>query len=322
MSTRARKRPPGSNWGDYGADDRIGRLNELTDERVVRAAAEVRTGRRFCLSLPLDYPGGNAVFPFRHPPERRFVDRTDGQPTKDFPFSRAREGATGVVNDDIVTLWTQYSTQWDAFGHVGSRFDADGDGDDEVLYYNGCYPGSDVDGMATAGLQGRGVLIDLQAVYGEAKVAVDFAMLDDAMRAQNVVVEPGDVLALRTGWAQLVVEMLGAPDKQMVHRTCAGLDGRDPALRDWIARSGVAAIVADNVAVEHFPPTPAEAGEPFLPLHELCLFKLGINLGEMWYLTELADWLRDNARTRFFLTAPPLRLRGHVGSPVTPIATV
>ncbi|HEX3469531.1 MAG TPA: cyclase family protein [Candidatus Elarobacter sp.] len=322
MSTRARNRPPGSNWGDYGDDDRIGRLNELTDERVVRGAAEIRTGKRFCLSLPLDYPGGNAVFPFRHPPERRFVDRLDGEPTKDFPFSRAREGATGVVNDDVVTLWTQYSTQWDAFGHVGSRFDADGDGDDEVLYYNGAYPGSDVDAMATAGLQGRGVLIDLQRAYGEAKVAVDFAMLDDAMRAQNVVVEPGDVLALRTGWAQLVLDMQGAPDKQMVHRTCAGLDGRDPALLDWIARSGVAAIVADNVAVEYFPPKPGEPGEPFLPLHELCLFKLGINLGEMWYLTELADWLRDNGRARFLLTAPPLRLRGHVGSPVTPIATV
>ena len=63
-------------------------------------------------------------------------------------------------------------------------------------------------------------------------------------------------------------------------------------------------------------------GAPYLPLHDLCLFKLGINLGEMWYLSELAEWLRTNARTRFFLTAPPLRLPGHVGSPVTPIATV
>ncbi|MDB5026927.1 MAG: putative cyclase, partial [Candidatus Eremiobacteraeota bacterium] len=64
------RRPPGSNWGDYGLDDRLGRLNELTSDRVLRAAAEIRTGRRFCLSLPLDYPGGNVVFPFRHPPER------------------------------------------------------------------------------------------------------------------------------------------------------------------------------------------------------------------------------------------------------------
>jgi len=317
-----RRRPAGSNWGDYGEGDRIGRLNELTDERVVRAAAEIRTGRRFCLSLPLDYPGGNVVFPFRHPPQRTPVDRGGGMPTVDYPLSRTREGATGVVNDDVVTLWTQYSTQWDAFGHIGSHFDADGDGEDEVVYYNGHYPGPDVDGMATIGLQARGVMVDLQRVYGEQKTAVDHAMLTQIMDEQRAVVEPGDVLALRTGWTQLLLEMNRAPDKDVVHARCAGLDGRDPELLRWIADSGVAAIVADNVAVEHYPPRPGPPGAPLLPLHELCLFKLGINLGEMWYLTELADWLREHERTRFFLTAPPLRLRGHVGSPVTPIATV
>jgi kynurenine formamidase len=316
-----KRRPPGSNWGEYGDGDRLGRLNELTDERTVRGAAEIRTGRRFCLSLPLDYPGGNVVFPFRHPPERRPVDRM-GAPATDFPFSRAREGATGVVNDDVVTLWTQYSTQWDAFAHIGSHFDADGDGEDEVVYYNGHYPGPDVDGMAAFGLQGRGVMVDLQRRYGDEKVAVGYAALADTMREQNVVVEPGDVLALRTGWTKLLLDMDRSPDPQIVHNASAGLDGRDPELRRWIAESGVAAIVADNVAVELYPPAPGPPGTPLLPLHELCLFKLGINLGEMWYLTELADWLRDNGRTRFFLTAPPLRLRGHVGSPVTPIATV
>jgi kynurenine formamidase len=147
-------------------------------------------------------------------------------------------------------------------------------------------------------------------------------MLEDVMRDQGVVVEPGDILALRTGWSQLLLDMKGAPDKDVVHNSSAGLDSSDPKLLEWIAASGIAAIVSDNLAVEAFPPKAGAPGTPFLPLHELCLFKLGVNLGEMWYLTELADWLAANGRTRFFLTAPPLRLRGHVGSPVTPIATV
>jgi hypothetical protein len=47
-----------------------------------------------------------------------------------------------------------------------------------------------------------------------------------------------------------------------------------------------------------------------------------VPLGELWYLHELATWLREHGRSRFLLTAPPLRLPGAVGSPVTPIATV
>jgi hypothetical protein len=47
-----------------------------------------------------------------------------------------------------------------------------------------------------------------------------------------------------------------------------------------------------------------------------------VHLGELWHLSELADWLHAHGRTRFLLTAPPLRLPRAVGSPVTPVATV
>ena len=59
-----------------------------------------------------------------------------------------------------------------------------------------------------------------------------------------------------------------------------------------------------------------------IPLHEHCLFKLGIHLGELFYLTPLAKWLREHKRSHFLLTAPPLRLPGAVGSPMCPVATV
>jgi kynurenine formamidase len=314
-------RPLDSNWGDYGAGDRSGRLNELTPERVVRAAAEIRTGRRFCLSLPLDYPGGNVLHPHRFPPERKVVDR-GGAPAADFPLSRQRAGATGVVNDDIVTLYTQYSSQWDAFAHVGSHFDADGDGVAEVIYYNGHYPGPDVDDLAKACIQGRGVMVDLHRRFGNARIDVDYAMLRSVMDEQGATLEPGDILTLHTGYGQLLLDMQRRPDPDVIRSSCAALDAADPALLNWIAESDVSAIVADNFAVETFPSKDRGPNTPFLPLHELCLFKLGIPLGELWYLTELAAWLRDNDRTRFFLTAPPLRLPGYVGSPANAIATV
>jgi hypothetical protein len=59
-----------------------------------------------------------------------------------------------------------------------------------------------------------------------------------------------------------------------------------------------------------------------MPIHEHCIFKNGIHLGEMFWLGELARWLREHQRNRFLLTAPPLRLPGAVGSPPAAVATV
>src|SRR5262247_3061593 len=70
-------RPDGSNWGDFGADDQIGRLNLITPERRRAAAAEVREGIAFCLSLPLEI--GPGLNPGRHPPRLTAAVR-DGRP--------------------------------------------------------------------------------------------------------------------------------------------------------------------------------------------------------------------------------------------------
>ena len=96
-----------------------------------------------------------------------------------------------------------------------------------------------------------------------------------------------------------------------------------PALLEWIADSQISALVADNYAVEGLLGKDKDPSRhSFLPIHHLCLFKLGVPLGELWYLHELAAWLREHDRSRFLLTAPPLRLPGVVGSPLTPVATV
>jgi len=77
-----------------------------------------------------------------------------------------------------------------------------------------------------------------------------------------------------------------------------------------------------HYAVEHYPAREQEGQRPALPLHQHCLFKLGVPLGELWWLNDLAAFLRRAGRSRCLLTAPPLRLPGAAGSPVTPVATV
>jgi len=68
-------KPEGSNWGRFGADDQRGKMNLLTPERRVDAAREVKEGIAFTLSLPLDYPGGNAIFAHRKAPVLQYEKR-------------------------------------------------------------------------------------------------------------------------------------------------------------------------------------------------------------------------------------------------------
>jgi kynurenine formamidase len=165
-------------------------------------------------------------------------------------------------------------------------------------------------------------MIDLHAHLGRERVRVGYDMLMDIMREDSVVVEPGDMVCLHTGFAQMLLEMNKQPDPHAVENSCAVLEGRDERLLQWITDSGLVALIADNYAVEGLPATPRPGSCAALPLHEHCLFKLGVHLGEIWHLTPLAEWLHSQKRSRFLLTAPPLRLPGAIGSPATPIATV
>ena len=74
MKQRWKHRPAGSIWGEFGPDDQLGRLNLLTPSKVLQGVAEVKAGHSFCLSLPLDYPGGNVLNPSRFPPRRFATD--------------------------------------------------------------------------------------------------------------------------------------------------------------------------------------------------------------------------------------------------------
>jgi len=171
-------------------------------------------------------------------------------------------------------------------------------------------------------VQGRAVMIDLHAHLGRERVRVGYDLLMDILDKDRVVVEPGDMVCLHTGFAQMLLGMNKQPDPHAVENSCAVLEGRDERLLQWITDSGLVALIADNYAVEGLPATPQPGRCAALPLHEHCLFKLGVHLGEIWHLTPLANWLREQGRNRFLLTAPPLRLPGAIGSPATPIATV
>jgi kynurenine formamidase len=352
VSKRWKQRPSGSTWGDWGDEDEIGRLNLLTPDKVLQGVREVKAGISFCLSLPLDYPGGTAQNQRRHPPVLAPTEDMKGNQSVFYNVRMSQMEDWGdpkyvdVWADDVVTLSLQYSTQWDSLAHVGAEFDADGDGVAEAVFYNGYRSGIDIvgpqpdaagdggdhrcfahhlsmDRFAATGAQGRGVLIDLAHHLGTKWRGVNLSTLKEIMAADDVVVEPGDMLLLHTGYATKLLEWERNPDPAQLFSMCTWLDARDESLLEWIAESNISALIADNDSVEGLLGKDRKPERhSFLPLHHLCLFKLGVPLGELWYLNDLAAWLRANNRSRFLLTAPPLRLPGAVGSPVTPVATV
>src|SRR3546814_13268835 len=98
---RGKQRPEGSNWGDYGPDDQLGRLNLLTEAQVLKGAREIRAGKTFCLSLPLDLPGGNVLNARRHPPQLS-PTRLQDTPYLNFPLRNLNRSEERRVGKECV----------------------------------------------------------------------------------------------------------------------------------------------------------------------------------------------------------------------------
>ncbi|KAF2761343.1 hypothetical protein EJ05DRAFT_260139 [Pseudovirgaria hyperparasitica] len=100
-----------SAWGLYGKDDQLGTLNRLTDEVVLEAAKEIKTGVRISLNWPLDAQAETPFFA-----RQAFHQNLYSKPPR-------------CVNDDVWTLNTQSSSQWDGPRHFGYQ--------QERRFYNG-----------------------------------------------------------------------------------------------------------------------------------------------------------------------------------------
>ena len=276
--------PSGRAWGVWGDDDTLGTLNLLTPERIARAAALVRKGLVFPVDLDLALPDPPL---FGRPRPKHVVHRRERSAQDELHFN------------------TQSSSQWDGFRHVSGR-----NGD----LYNGLdHDTHGVHHWAARGIAGRAVLVDVARHRGIApneRVPVTVEDIEATLTAQGVALEGGDILLLRTGWLAWYRRADPATRVALPESlTAPGLaGGSDMARFLWDNR--VAAIGADNPAVEAWPPT---SPEHFFHLDLLA--ELGIPLGELWDLDALAaDCAGDGVHECFF-TSAPLNLRNGVASP-------
>lgn len=279
------------NWGRWGADDRLGSVNLVTDATRKRAVALARTGQSVSLSHDL------------------LTDKADDNGS---PFEHTMLGGNNMDN---------YRVSYHGYAH--SHIDALC----HILYkdqtYNG-YARAD-ENTATGcrklgidnlkqGIITRGILIDIPRLRGvpylEPGTAIYSEDVEAWERQAGIRIGPGDAILLRTGrWARR--EKVGP---WAVGQTAAGFHA---SVAVWLKARGVAFVGGD--AAQEVVPSMVEGLA--LPLHTLLIAGLGVNLLDNQDLERVAETAARLNRWEFMLTIAPLAVRGGTGSPANILAT-
>jgi kynurenine formamidase len=299
-----------SNWGRWGADDQIGTLNHVTPQDIVNAGKLIKKGRVFALGLSLKEPIQSGLFGGRwNPIHTMLATGTDAAAgNQDIPFPYLRYA------DDAINMPCQASTQWDALCHIfyGDKM------------YNGHDAGLvDARGAKKLGIEnvrdkmaGRGVLLDIARWKGVDSLPDGYAIgnddLDGCAAAQGVNVGRADFVIVRTGHQE---RCLAAGDWSGY----AGGDAPGLAFETayWIQEKQLAAICTDTWGCEVRPNETSVANQPW---HWIVIPAMGLSMGEIFYVKELAADCAADGVYEFFFTAPPLHLPGGAGSPINPQA--
>jgi kynurenine formamidase len=300
--------PAGAAWGVFGDDDEVGTINLLTPERVLDAAASIRSGKVFALNLPINIPDPPLFTRGKH---KHTV----------IPYP----GAEAIVLDDYLdNFYPQASSQWDALAHVKHPLGAyNGIPDSQMTGRGGTRLG--IDNLARRGIAGRGVLADVARYYDRAGKSINFTKaesipLDDVqatLEDEGVALRAGDILLIRIGWTKFYLSASAQVKAELAKETVVpGIEGSERTAR-WLWDRHLAAVASDSPALEALP-KPAGQEMEFLHFHMLAFF--GMPIGEMWNLEALAEDCAADGRYDFFLTSAPLNIPGGVGSPPNALA--
>jgi kynurenine formamidase len=279
----------GRNWGRWGEDDERGALNLVTPQRVLEAARQVKRGSVYELGRPIDH--------------RMPVPQSRSVPVHSMTRDATARGRRANFADDTILLATHTGAHIDALAHVWY----------DGMLYNGFSDQSvATDGVRRCGIEkigplvGRGVLADIRGgsskgLAPEERITRD--RLQSCLADQGTAVREGDVVLVRTGWWPS--DESGAVDFDRE-------PGLDIGAARWLAECDVAAVGADNFALEVLP----SGGPRAFPVHELLLRDCGISILEGLALDDLAA-----ARVyEFLFVCAPLSIVGGTASPVTPLA--
>jgi kynurenine formamidase len=288
--------------GSSGAADPRGALNFITENEVLAAAGEVRTGRTVSLARPIeDRPSADNPEPFEHEMTGHAAERIR-VPGLEFAADRFTMNVHGDADSHI-----------DALCHV--------------IYDDKLYNRVSVDTLtptgasqltidvARDGIVGRGVLLDIPRARGTSWLEPgDHVTVDDlleAERSQELHVGRGDLLFVRVGHSRRRSEVgpWNAADARV---------GLHPTAMEFVAERQVAVLGSDG----NSDTAPSTTEGVAFPVHVLAINAIGLHLLDYLRFEDLVQLCEQESRWSFLCVIAPLRLPDATGSPVNPIAII
>ena len=283
------------NWGKWGADDEIGTLNFTQPEDIIAAAQLVKKGKVISLALNFDSSGPQGA-KTKYPSMGRINPVHTMLRTGTDAYSGVLDKRGIRAADDMVVMPLQCGTQWDGLGHV--------------FYENYMYNGYDCREVSSAGAAKCGIEKTKSKMVGR-------GILLDVARAKGLETLP-------EGYGiTCVIVRTGQMEEKIKAGSWDGYPGGDaPGFAfetlEWIKRTELAALASDTWGCE-VRPNESEAGIN-QPWHWITIPIMGMTMGEIFYVKDLADDCAKDGIYEFMFVAPAIPITGAVGSPTNPLA--
>jgi kynurenine formamidase len=304
----------GSSWGLFGKSDEKGSVNFMNPARVAQASKLVKRGDLFGLDYPLD-AFDPAPTPERYPPVHVIFGMHEDQ-----------------RDDYLDRFYLQGSSQIDGLRHRRHS---------EHGFYNGVAsnrirvgtPELGINRWADQGIVGRGVLVDIErhllghgsGLDHESGQAFSVELVEAAASSEGIEFTAGDILLIRTGWAGHFLNKLALGMKPTSVRGVTASPGlvQSHETLAWLWDHQFTLVAADNFALEAMPvsdSSPFHSETDRGMMHQQLIALLGLAIGELWRLDELAEDCARDGVYEFMVVSKPLNLIGGVGSPANAVA--
>lgn len=280
-----------SNTGRWGAEDELGTLNYITAEKRVASAGLVESGDVVSAGRDLS----------------KQQSKVDPRPVQHMVMYNGN--GPGISDYFTVAPHGMVTTHLDALCHfsVGDTL-YNNRKRSETVSANGASWGSVL--AMKYGIFTRGVLLDVAAARGvpwyESDEYVTVADFEAAEKRQNLRVESGDAIFVRTGMERMEREK-GLQDvypRAGLHAECV----------EWMHKREVSVYGGD--CIEKLPYPSERFPSAF---HMIALVSMGLPILDWPALVELQETCERLERWDFLLTTAPLRLPGGTSSPLNPL---